>query len=128
MFGVLLFAIADFSGGEIAVRIRLYFLTVVLRVAVEDELVELAVLGLALQPDGALVVGNDAEAAGLILPETEVCRNGVSVAVAVGVAILHGHGLRIRCLLVVVDSNRSCGRLERSVEVGVLLRCLQIYG
>ena len=125
---VRLLAVADFSGGQVLVRVRLNLLAVVLRIAVEDELTELTSFGLTLQPDGALVVGNDAEAFSLILPEAEFCRHCVSIAVTVGIDILHGNGLGVRGLLVVVDCNRSCGRLKRSIEVVVFLHCLQVYG
>lgn len=121
-----LLAILYLTGGQVAIRIRLDLDPVVLGVAGQNELVELPLLCLSLEPHGAGVVRYNTELAGLILPETEVCgddvREGVSVLVRVG----HFDGLGIRRLRIILHDDGCGRRVCGSVAIVILLGGLQV--
>lgn len=99
-----------------------------MRISIDHKFTELPLLRLALQPYGAGIVGDHAEAAGLILPEAEAGGDDVSAGVTVGVGKLDLDRLRVRLLLVVVDDDRSCGRAVGGADVVVGLDGLEVDG
>ncbi len=115
-----LFTILNLSCRRVAVRIRLNLGSVVLRIAIENEFMELTSLGLSLNPYSAIGILHNAELTVLICPNAEILRNHIGKRVAVRVGILNLNRLSIRSL-VVLNFNGCRSDTGRSIAVLVRL-------